>query len=236
MEIGSKMRKYKGCRRFCVILTLISCFFILNMDTRAAADFLDGKNAYESGDFQTAFAEWESLALNGNSEAQAALGNLYLSGKGVDRNYELALKWTLLAANQGDVTGEFNLGSMYAKGIGVSQNYNEAVHWFHKAAEKNDAMSRYNLALLYSRGLGVKQNDEEALYMLHTTAIIAGTPELNLAKLAKTAENLAMTLMMTMSDLEIESAFNRSKKFERHYIEGYLKIYMERKRSIDGSS
>ncbi len=125
---------------------------------------------------------------------------------------------------------------MYANGIGVPQNYIEAVRWFHKAAGKNDAMSRYNLALLYSRGLGVERKDEEALYLLYSTAIIAGTPELNTAQLAKTAENFAVALMMTMEDVEIDSAFKRSKKFERQYVKNYLKIYMKRKETIDDSS
>ncbi len=235
MNIAGVKFKMLGFKIFCGIFVLIASFLVSNATTQAVANFLDGKHAYENGDFQRAFVEWEGLALNGNPKAQAALGNLYLSGQGVDANYELALKWTRLSANQGDVTGEFNLGNMYANGLGVSQDYSEAVRWFRKAAEKNDAMSRYNLALLYSRGLGVERNDEEALYMLYTTAIIAGTPELNLAPLAKTAETFAMTLMMTMVEPEIDSAFKRSKKFERRYIEGYLRVYMNRKQSVGGS-
>lgn len=235
MSIAGVKFKMLGVKGFCVIFFLTASFLVSNTATQAVANFLNGKDAYENGDYRRAFLEWEGLALNGDSKAQAALGSLYLSGKGVDTNYELALKWTRLAADQGDITGEFNLGNMYAKGFGVSQDYSEAVRWFQKAAEKNDAMSRYNLALLYSRGLGVERNDEEALYMLYTAAIIAGTPELNLAPLAKTAETIAMTLMMTMADSEIDSAFKRSKNFERRYVEGYLKIYMDRKGSVGGS-
>ncbi len=195
----------------------------------AWADFAAGRTAYEQGDFRTAREQWSALAEAGDATAQAALGSLYIHGEGVPIDYGAALKWMRLAAEQGEVTGQFNMGSIYAGGLGVERDYSEAARWFRLAGEQYDAISRYNLALLYSRGLGVERDDGEAVFLLNTTAIIAGTPEIGLRELAGEAEHLALNLMMTMNQDDIQEAHDRSKQFEAAYIKYYLKFYFDGK-------
>ena len=192
------------------------------------ADFASGRAAYERGNFHAAREEWEALAKAGDAAAQAALGGLYINGEGVPIDYGEAVHWTRRAAEQGEVSGQFNMGSIYAGGFGVERDYGEAAHWFRLAAEQNDAISRYNLAILYSRGLGVARDDIEAVYMLNTASIIAGTPEIAQHELAAEAERLALNMMMTMSRSDIDEAHARSKKFERYYVQHYLKSYFHR--------
>ena len=62
-----------------------------------------------------------------------------------------------VAAEQGDVTGQFNMGTIYAGGLGVERDYAVAAEWFARAAEQDDAASRFNLGVLYARGLGVPE-------------------------------------------------------------------------------
>jgi len=219
--------------------TLTPALLALTMmlsSTPAWADFAAGRAAYEIGDMQAAREQWQVLAEAGDSASQAALGSLYIHGEGVHVDYRQALKWTQMAAEQGDMTGQFNMGSIYASGLGVERDYSEAAYWFRLAGDQYDSVSRYNLAILYSRGLGVERDDGEAVFLLNTAGIIAGTPEIGLTELAGQAEHLALNLMMTMNQADIQEAHDRSKEFEREYIEYYMKFYFGRKRALETSS
>ena len=54
---------------------------------------------------------------------------MYENGKGVPQDYETAVKWYRLAAEQGDALAQTNLGVMYANGTGVIQDYVRAHMW-----------------------------------------------------------------------------------------------------------
>jgi uncharacterized protein len=59
---------------------------------------------------------------------------MYLFGYGVAQDYNEAVKWFQLAADQGFAWGQFNLGRMYNNGQGVVKNYMQAYEWFSLAA------------------------------------------------------------------------------------------------------
>ncbi|MBQ1931964.1 MAG: sel1 repeat family protein, partial [Muribaculaceae bacterium] len=80
-------------------------------------------------------------AEQGNAWAQNNLGDCYYNGRGVDQNYDEAVKWYRKAAKQGNAPAQYNLGYCYYNGHGVDKNYDEAVNWYRKAAEQG-----YNLA------------------------------------------------------------------------------------------
>jgi TPR repeat protein len=52
-------------------------------------------------DFTNSFKWHYKAAENGYVEAQFILGFIYINGRGVDKNYDEAYKWTLKAANEG---------------------------------------------------------------------------------------------------------------------------------------
>jgi TPR repeat protein len=62
----------------------------------------------------------------GDKDAQAALGNLYLQGDGVERNLELAVSWIRKAADQGSAPGHYLLAKCYAAGVGVAKDVRQA--------------------------------------------------------------------------------------------------------------
>ena len=66
------------------------------------------------------------------------------------------------AANQGDVTAQYNLGVMYANGKGVRQDYHKAVEWYTKAANQGLADAQTNLGYMYYHGYGVRQDYHQA--------------------------------------------------------------------------
>ena len=65
------------------------------------ADFSKGLKALKDGDYATAMREWQHLAEQGHAIAQNNMGAIYANGWGVPQDYNQALKWTKLAAEQG---------------------------------------------------------------------------------------------------------------------------------------
>ena len=52
----------------------------------SAGPLEDGVAAYQEGDYATAMSYWRPLADQGNAEAQASLGMMYLKGQGVSQD------------------------------------------------------------------------------------------------------------------------------------------------------
>jgi TPR repeat protein len=116
--------------------------------TAAAADFQQGCEAFDRGDYATAREAWAPLAEEGEAQAQFRLGCLYAFGQGVPEDPALALRLYRLAAEQGDADAQNNLGGMYAEGMGVAPDLVEAYLWFELAAGRDHAMARRNLAFI----------------------------------------------------------------------------------------
>ena len=120
-------------------------------------------------------------AEQGYMEAQYQLGLLYTKGnsknlssyshnrvsEGVPpdyiRDYDLAIKWLRLAADQDYARAQNLLGLMYDLGRGVPQDYVQAMKWYRLAADQNYAPAQGNIGQLYYRGEGVPQDFSQAL-------------------------------------------------------------------------
>ena len=112
-----------------------------------------------SGLIETAPAR-NSTAVSGqlNEEgaaAQFARGEDYYHGRGVVRDYEQALKWIRLAAEQGHSDAQHYLAAMYEAGEGVAQDYKEAMRWFRLSADQGNGKAQHNLGIMYVNGEGV---------------------------------------------------------------------------------
>ena len=125
------------------IQTLLTTTVLLfGISGSGVADFNDGYNAYEKGDYKTAFNEWKPLAEEGGESAQYNIGWLYDNGKGVLKDYKEAVKWYRKAAEQGLASAQGNLGAMYANGHGVLKDLSKAKYWIKKAYDNPDAKTR----------------------------------------------------------------------------------------------
>jgi len=102
------------------------------------ADYQDGYDAYDKGDYKTAFKEWQPLADQGIAEAQNNLGVMYKNGQGVLKDDMQAVKWYRKAADQGNAMAQNNLGVMYAHGEGVLKDMTKAKYWIKKSYEGDD--------------------------------------------------------------------------------------------------
>ena len=110
-----------------------------------SADFAKGLEAYQMGDYATAFEEWIPLAEQGDASAQYNLGVMYRNGDEVSQDYHSAINWYILAAEQGHDDAQFKLGLMYDMGIGVNRDVNTAIMWYTFAAEQGNSNAQYRL-------------------------------------------------------------------------------------------
>ena len=148
----------------------------LLLATPAWADFQAGIDAYKRGDYETAMKEFRSLAEQGNTDAQYALGVLYDKGQGLPQNYQQMMKWYRLAAEQGQAMAQSKLGLMYSQGKGVPQNDAKAAKWTRRAAEQGHTVSQSALGIMYYVGEGVPQ-DSVLAHMWLNLAVSKGQEE-----------------------------------------------------------
>ena len=118
------MKKQSAMRRLWALFSARKWF-------RASAErFEDGLAAYQHGDYAAALRLLRPLAGQGNPQAQAYLGFMYIEGRGVPQDDAEAVKWLRLSAEQGYAEAQSNLGVMYAEGQGVPQDLEQALKWF----------------------------------------------------------------------------------------------------------
>lgn len=79
-----------------------------------------------------------SLANAGRPEAQFSLGRMYLSGRGVEQNFEQGLEWLKKAAAQQHGQSQNQLGLLYLTGTGVDMDCGNAAHWFSQVNTRSD--------------------------------------------------------------------------------------------------
>ena len=109
----------------------------------APVDLLvSAERAQGRGNYSEAAAMLRPLAERGNARAMVRLGDLYLTGQGVERSDELALRLFRGASDLGDNEAQQRLGDMYAKGRGVPQNNFHAYVWYSAAARSGNAAAK----------------------------------------------------------------------------------------------
>ena len=81
-------------RRRCLFMAFCLCFVIneLLIPAPVRADLMDGINASEREDYETAACEFRPYAERGITMVQYMLGVLYMYGKGVPQDYVEAEK------------------------------------------------------------------------------------------------------------------------------------------------
>lgn len=95
-----------------------------------------GEFAYRTGDYPRAAPKIALAAERGDARAQAHLGFMYATGRGVPQNYALAIYWYRRGAEQGNPSAQHLLGLMYDKGHGVPTDHVLAHMWLNLAASR----------------------------------------------------------------------------------------------------
>ncbi len=136
----------------------------------AVADFEDGWDAYQSGEFGIAYSEWLPLAEAGHSGAQLNIGVMYRKGEGVPQDPERALHWFSRAAGSGDGAAHYNIGILYRDGIGVEKDEVVALDWIRRSAEHGNTFGQLQLGLARLHGRSVEQDMTSGILLINKAA------------------------------------------------------------------
>jgi len=148
-------------------------FLILLSPVAVMADYQEGRDAFDRGDYSTALKEFEILARQNEPRGQYALAVMYDIGEGVSQNSKEAVKYYRLAAEQGFANAQNNLGVAYDQGEGVDTDYKEAMKWYLLAAERGNRDAPNNIGVLHMIGFGVPRSFAKA----YTWLTIAGASD-----------------------------------------------------------
>jgi len=98
-------------------------------DFAQAQSLRQGISAFNRQDYARASQVFIPLAERGEASAQAYLGFMFETGRGVPQNYTEAAMWYRRAAEQGDSLAQYSLGLLYDHGQGVPRDIVEANKW-----------------------------------------------------------------------------------------------------------
>ncbi|WP_167853571.1 SEL1-like repeat protein [Roseovarius aestuariivivens] len=102
-------------------------------------------------------------AALGGADAQYLLGQLYLTGTGVEKDATSAYTWYLAAANQNMAEAQYTLSQLYDAGLGTAVDPATAVTWLRSAAENGHHPAQFRLAVRLKHGDGTDPAPDEAL-------------------------------------------------------------------------
>lgn len=95
----------------------------------------------------------------------------YATGdEGIERDYEMAAKWYLVAALHEHPAAQADLGELYSEGKGVPQDFAEAFRWYRKAADGGFVRAQAEVGAAYLFAIGVPQDYQAALEWLRKAA------------------------------------------------------------------
>jgi TPR repeat protein len=92
---------------------------------------------------------------------------MYENGKGVKQDYNQAIKWWCMAAEQGHYGADYNLGMMFYRGTGVPKDREEAARRLLKVAKQGIPGAQYQLGLMYMNGDGAVKSLSQAKHWLN---------------------------------------------------------------------
>lgn len=111
-------------------------------DLAEAASLRQGVSAFNRQDYVSASRVFIPLAEQGVPAAQAYLGFMFETGRGVPQNYTEAAMWYRRAAEQGDSLAQYSLGLLYDRGQGVPRDIVEANKWLNLSVAASPIRAR----------------------------------------------------------------------------------------------
>ena len=139
------------------LFVLLTCVTLISW---GCADRKTALEAFDSGDYPTAYKLFRAGAEAGDVEAQNYLGVHYYLGLGVKRDLHKALQWYEKAALQGDPEAQFNYGLMFYNAYGTEHNITTAFKWFYASYRQgNPNAERYMNSLADDNLLSPNQID-----------------------------------------------------------------------------
>lgn len=169
----------------------------------AESQFISGGMYYKgmgsAPNYPKAFALLHEAAINGKSSdvSQKIIAQEFMRGSFIPRNYEKALKWYTLAAENGNNDAQNELAFMYYTGNGVEQDLEKGAEMFLESAYNGSSLAQFNVGLIYYSGNGFGDVDLKNAFAWIAIAATNGNQQ---------ALNALNYLKTTLSEEEIVSA------------------------------
>lgn len=141
-------------------------------------------------DYEMALKYFQKVPIEEKSIVSRYLGEIYLNNSSL-RDYDKAIKYYKISAQQGDLGSFYTLGEIYRKGLGVSTDMTEALKYYKFAATQNYAPAQYMLGIIYANGEEVTRD----IYKAYAWLSLAVEQKLIVAEkaLSKLSENMSLT-------------------------------------------
>lgn len=131
----------------------------------------DGSKAPVKKNHAEAVRLYMPCADAGDTEAQNIIGYMYLMGKGIPKDREMALKLLTEAADHGCAQAAHRIAVMYDTGQNFSDpDLDKAVEWYTKASDMGYADSQYALAGILFMEDSPYYDNKRAINLLHKAA------------------------------------------------------------------
>lgn len=159
-----------------------------------------GREAYENGDYDAAFALYRKAAEEGDAIGINGLGLCYFYGKGVEKDIAKAIELYQKAAELNSLSAQFNLAVLYKNGRHVECDEKKAVYFYSKAAEQGFQKAQLGLAECCKNGIGMEKDIKKALYWYEKAA-----EQGNVQAQRETASIYTGAFDMTLKNVEQEA-------------------------------
>jgi TPR repeat protein len=140
------------------ISSTLLAVFVFSSSAVFGASLEQGLTAYAQGDYETAWANCQPLADEGNLDAMFCVGQMHANGFGVPMDDSLAMKWFGMAAGAGHPEALYRLAVMHANGWGVPMNDVPAAGYYRLAAGFGYIPAQSAMGYCYKHGAGVDQD------------------------------------------------------------------------------
>ncbi len=147
---------------------LLTATVVILSSCACPPDMKTAQYAYNSQDYETAYKNYKPLADFGLPEAQLALGQMYLYGKGPDYNPKAALKLFEKSYTQKktDVAADYITRAkreVGVKNLKSGADMQGGLALLREAAKQGDAQAIYELGTAYKKGTGVRPDIRMAI-------------------------------------------------------------------------
>jgi len=118
------------------------------------------------------------IATGGDTGVAAAIGKRYLLGiDGFKQNYQRALQYLRIAANNDHAGALSLLGYMFCLGLNVEKNLDVAYAYFVSAAEQDDALAHNGLGYIYYTGSGIQKRNYKLAFEHFNKSAFGGSAD-----------------------------------------------------------
>ncbi len=152
------MVRFKRSGKFLICLLSLWLALAGNLQAQSSGihqDILESaQRAVRLKDFAKAVFFYQTLAQEGDPDAQYQLAVFYESGKGIAEDQGQAFYWFEKSAKQGNARAQYNLGVMYENGWGTAQDYQQALKFYNLAALQNYGPALDKKEFIKAHGLG----------------------------------------------------------------------------------